>query len=145
MDVLTLSIIFLIWAAISILLLLWTIFSIHTVKTFIYFSFGITQELYHWTPFLSWIAISSYTGRFWWMVFRPSLLYQLRFTVSFGTSMILVQNIACGPFTILSQILSQEWNLKDTLGKQMILKLFGINGSIITLLLGKLLVQNDLQ
>ncbi len=78
-------------------------------------------------------------------LFRPSSLCQLHSTVSFGTSTILDRNIASGPFTILSWILSQEWNLKDALGKQMTLKLFGVDGSIITLLLGELLIPNNSQ
>jgi hypothetical protein len=72
-------IIFLIWAAISILLLLQTIFSIHMAKTFIYFSFGITQELYQWSRFLLWIAISSCTGRFWWMVLQTIFVVPITF------------------------------------------------------------------
>jgi hypothetical protein len=70
MDIIIFPIIFLIQAAISILLLLRAFFSLHTAKTFIVFLFGVIQELYQWTRFISWIAISSYTGHFWWMVLQ---------------------------------------------------------------------------
>ncbi len=79
MDIFIFPIIFLIWAAISILLLLRTIFSIHMAKTFIYFSFVITQELYQWTRFLSWIAILNYTGHFWWMVLQTIFVVPITF------------------------------------------------------------------
>jgi hypothetical protein len=70
MDIFIFPIIFLIWAAISILLLVWAFCSLRTAKTFINFSFGIIQELNQLTRFISWIVVSSYTGRFWWTVFQ---------------------------------------------------------------------------
>ena len=77
MDFFILPIIFLIRAAISILLLLRAFFLFCTVKTFIDFLFGIIQDFYQWMRFISWIAISNYTGCFWWMV------HQLIFKVVF--------------------------------------------------------------
>ena len=65
MDVFLFPFIFSIRAAISILLLLRVLF-IFTFR----FSIDLIQDLYRWSRFLSWIAISSYTGRFWWFIFQ---------------------------------------------------------------------------
>jgi hypothetical protein len=79
MDFFILPIIFSIRAAISILLLLQDFFLFRTVKTFIDFLFRIIQDFYQWMRFISWIAISSYTGHFWWMVLQ--LILQVVFIV----------------------------------------------------------------
>jgi hypothetical protein len=65
MDVFLFPFIFSIRAAISILLLL----RVLSICTF-WFAIDLVQDLYQWSRFLSWIAISSYTGRFWWSIFQ---------------------------------------------------------------------------
>ncbi len=64
MDIFLHPIIFLIWAAISILFLLRVIFSVHMAKCTVNFSVGILYESLQWTLFLSWLAISSWLGRY---------------------------------------------------------------------------------
>jgi len=63
MDVFIFPIIFSIRAAISILLLLWVL-SVCTAKFALHFA----QDLFRWSRFLSWLMLSSYIGRFWWLL-----------------------------------------------------------------------------
>ena len=81
MNVFIFPIIFSIGAVISILLLL-RVLSICTVQ----FAIHLIQDLYQWSRFLSWIAISSYTGRFWWSLIQlvfviPITLYTFFWSV----------------------------------------------------------------
>jgi hypothetical protein len=41
-------------------------------------SIDLIQDLYGWSRFLSWIAISSYTGRFWWFIFQVIFVVLIR-------------------------------------------------------------------
>jgi hypothetical protein len=63
-DIFLLPNIFLIQAAISILLLIGFIFSVHTAKCMVNFSVGILYKSFPWALFLSWLAISSWLGRY---------------------------------------------------------------------------------
>ena len=63
MDVFFFPFIFSIRAAISFLLLFQALF------IFMFrFSVDLIRDLYQWLRFLSWLFISSYTGRFWWFI-----------------------------------------------------------------------------
>ena len=73
MDIFLIPIIFLIRAAISILLLLQVIFSLRTVSFLVGLPVrlvGILHEIYQWTGFLTWIAITSRMGRLLWSLIQ---------------------------------------------------------------------------
>jgi hypothetical protein len=81
MEIFLFPIIFSIRAAISILLLL-RVLSIFTFR----FAIDLVQDLHQWSRFISWIAISSYTGRFWWSILQvifvvPITLYTFFWSV----------------------------------------------------------------
>ena len=81
MEIFLFPIIFSIRAAISILLLL----RVLSIFTF-WFAIDLVQDLYQWSRFISWIAISSYTGRFWWPILQvifvvPITLYTFFWSV----------------------------------------------------------------
>ena len=81
MEIFLFPIIFSIRAAISILLLL-RVLSIFTFR----FAIDLVQDLYQWSCFISWIAISSYIGRFWWSILQvifvvPITLYTFFWSV----------------------------------------------------------------
>jgi hypothetical protein len=76
-DIFLIPIIFLIWAAISILLLLRVIFSVRTVSFLvglIVSLVGILHESIRWTGFLTRIAITSRMGRFMWSLIQVFLI-----------------------------------------------------------------------
>jgi hypothetical protein len=90
MDIFLLPIVFLIRAAISILLLLRVIFSLHmakcTVSFFVGFSadsVGILHESIVCTCFLSWIAISSWIGRFLWSLIQVYFIIPITIYIFF--------------------------------------------------------------
>jgi hypothetical protein len=73
MGIFFIPIIFLIWAAISILFLLRVIFSVRTVSFFVSLTVslvGILHESIQWTCFLTWIAITSRMGSFIWSLIQ---------------------------------------------------------------------------
>jgi hypothetical protein len=73
MDMFLIPIIFLIRAAISILFLLRVIFSVRTVSFLVGLTVslvGILHESIQWTCFLTWIAITSWMGRFIWSLIQ---------------------------------------------------------------------------
>ena len=80
MEIFLFPIIFSIRAAISILLLL-QVLSIFTFQ----FAIDLVQNLYQWSRFISWIAISSYTGRFWWSIFRVIFVVPITLYTFFRT------------------------------------------------------------
>ena len=63
MDVFFLPFIFSVRAAISFLLLFQALFIF-----MFWFSVDLIRDLYRWSCFLSWLFISSPTGRFWWFI-----------------------------------------------------------------------------
>jgi len=80
MDLFIFPIIFSIRAAISILLL----FQVLSVCTF-WFTIDLVQDIYQWSRFLSWIAISSYTGQFWWSIFQVLFIVPITLYTFFRT------------------------------------------------------------
>ena len=80
MDLFIFPIILSIRAAISILLL----FQVLSVCTF-WFTIDLVQDIYQWSRFLSWIAISSYTGQFWWSIFQVLFMVLITLYTLFRT------------------------------------------------------------
>ena len=74
MDIFIFPIIFSIRAAITIILLL-RVLSISTV----HFIFDFIQEIYQWSRFLSWVALTSYTGQFWWSLIQVTFVLPITF------------------------------------------------------------------
>ena len=51
----------------------------------VHYHIDLVQDIYQWSRFLSWIAISSYTGRFWWSIFRVLFIVPITLYTFFRT------------------------------------------------------------
>jgi hypothetical protein len=64
-------------------LLFQALLSICTAKGLGYFSIELFQELYQWICFLFWIAISNYSGHFWWSLIEALFIVPISFYTFF--------------------------------------------------------------
>ncbi len=113
MDMIFLPIIFSVRAAISFLLLLQAILSRENILQFTAVTTQVIHQAFHWTRFLLWLFVTSYSGRFWLSISCRIFIVPIILLHSSGTSTTLAPSIASDRWSRFHATLSQELNSRD--------------------------------